>query len=380
MEITKEEKEKIIKYCKGFIARHGSVRVGWAIEQIVGYKPLTHVKEKIANTIIQSGEYLKEQSAKKYDDWNIYKNPEHNRISLIDKVNLGLGIFSIIGVIISILISIWGIQTTKNIAKESGAFDKGIFQLSFGGYFVSPDIDFDVYYGVDFSDTSLLNFATLPFGVHNFGKKTIDNANMIIKYPHIANIAVNDSLIEFNAFSTEPIERKFSTVEPYDQVIIKFNSMNPNYSIEAGELICLRGETMFKHIFPVTTKDSHTINLSTSLKYAYPVTVGLTAKDIITAQYNFIINYRKETDFEKLIDKVIQEKISQKEDSLEGSKNFFVIIPTQTKSIGKGNNKVAFLNSNSSNTLLCQFDKEMKTVAIMNQDGNIQRIINITTQ
>src|SRR5690606_8363475 len=106
-----------------------------------GYKAPTHVKEKYANTLIQTGEYLKEKAAKKYDDWNVYKNPDFNKLSKIDKINLVLGITSIIGVFISIFISIWGVKTSENIAEKSGAFDKGKLQLSFGGYFITPDND-----------------------------------------------------------------------------------------------------------------------------------------------------------------------------------------------------------------------------------------------
>src|SRR5690606_12090099 len=115
MELTKKHKEDILKFCKDFIAKHGSIRVGYAIERVVGegYKAPTHVKEKYANTLIQTGEYLKEKAAKKYDDWNVYKNPDFNKLSKIDKINLVLGITSIIGVFISIFISIWGVKTSE---------------------------------------------------------------------------------------------------------------------------------------------------------------------------------------------------------------------------------------------------------------------------
>ena len=347
MPLTNDQRDKVIEFCKKFIDKNGSVRVGWAIEQIMGedFRPPTHLREKIANTIIQTGEYTKEKAAKKYDDWNIYKTPGFNKFSKIDKLNLTLGIISIVGVIVSICISVWSINVGERIAEKSGAFDKGELQLSFGGYFIQPDVAFDVYYGVDFSDSTVLHFATLPFSIHNLGKKTIENANIIIKYPHVAKIAVVDSLIKFSALSTEPIERKFATVEPYDQVIFKLNSLNPKYSIEAGELICLQKETILNDVFPVKTKDSATVNVSVSAKYSYPIVVGLTAKDIMTSQYNFILNYRKETDLNKLINDIIKEKLSQKDKS-KLTKQFFVIIPTQTELNGS-NLKLALMNSNS---------------------------------
>ena len=209
---------------------------------------------------------------------------DSKNLSKIDKFNLGLGLFNLLGVIASISISIWGINASERIAERSGAFDKGELKLSFGGYFVYPNVDFDVYYGVDFSDSSL-HFATMPIGMHNLGKKTLENVNLLLKYPHIANIAIDDSIIKFESILTEPLERKFFTVEPYDQVSYKFNSINPNFSIQAGDLICIPKETLVQETFPVMTKDSNTINVTTTIKYAYPIKIGLTAKDAMTEQY-----------------------------------------------------------------------------------------------
>jgi hypothetical protein len=36
-----------------------------------------HLKEKVANSIIQSGEYRKEESAQAEKDWDILVNPEY---------------------------------------------------------------------------------------------------------------------------------------------------------------------------------------------------------------------------------------------------------------------------------------------------------------
>ena len=96
----------------------------------------------------------------------------------------------------------------------------------------------------------------------------------------------------------------------------------------------------------------------------------------MTSQYNFILNYRKETDLNKLINDIIKEKLSQKDKS-KLTKQFFVIIPTQTELNGS-NLKLALMNSNSNNTLFCQFKKDMTSVAVMNQDGTIQKIIPLT--
>ena len=64
-----------------------------------------HLKEKIANTIIQSGEYIKEESAQAEKDWNILLNPQYklvqfNRWTIV--INIILSIISATAAIIAI--------------------------------------------------------------------------------------------------------------------------------------------------------------------------------------------------------------------------------------------------------------------------------------
>jgi len=297
------------------------------------------------------------------------------KLSKIDKFNLVLGLFNFIAVLVIIGISIWSTKKSEAIAEKSGAFDKGELHLSFGGYFINPNDEFDVYYGVNFSD-STLHFATLPLGIHNRGKKTLDNVNLLLKYPHLANIAVKDSFIKFDAVFTDPIERKFITVEPFDQVSYKFISINPNFSISAGDLICLRKETIGRETFPVKTKDSIEINFSTIFSYAYPIKIGLTAKDIRSEQYNFILSYRAESDVNKLVWAVIKEKRNSK-DNEKNLRDFFIVIPKADKIVGDGKHRITFMNSDATNTLFCQFDKTKQYIVIMNQDGTIQQQIKL---
>lgn len=80
LELTGEQRSKIISLIKRHVAEHGNCRVGWAIGQVAGEKfgNSVHLKEKIVNTIIQSGKYIKEQSGvRPNDNWNILINPQY---------------------------------------------------------------------------------------------------------------------------------------------------------------------------------------------------------------------------------------------------------------------------------------------------------------
>ena len=97
MELTQDQKFKVIQLIKIHIKEEGNCRVGWAIKIVTGekFEHSIHNIEKIANTLIQSGKYLKEISKQKENDYNIFKNPQYK-----------LRRFNIITVIINIILTI----------------------------------------------------------------------------------------------------------------------------------------------------------------------------------------------------------------------------------------------------------------------------------
>jgi hypothetical protein len=296
-------------------------------------------------------------------------------LSRIDKFNLGLGIFNFIAVIASIFISIWGVNQSETIAKKSGAFDKGDLKFSFGGYFLLPNKTYDVYVGVNFADSSL-HFGTLPFGIHNWGKKSVEDISLIIKYPNMANISVTDSLINQKNIFLDKFERKFQIDEPFDLVSYNLRSINPNFSVETPDLICFNKETKYSALIPVRTKDDYEINVQTNFSYTFDIFVGLTAKDIDTESFKFNLNLRNQINLETFINSIITEKLETKKKK-EILPSFIVIIPKVSKTIGKEKEKITFLESSMSTTLLCQFDKDFKSVLILNQDGTLNKQIKL---
>jgi hypothetical protein len=83
--MTKEQKEQILTLCKEHIDEHGSVRVGWAAKEIIGSAQQNHIKDKIAATLVETGEFVKEPSRKFELDWNVRKNPEFRKRSWTEK-------------------------------------------------------------------------------------------------------------------------------------------------------------------------------------------------------------------------------------------------------------------------------------------------------
>jgi hypothetical protein len=108
LELTGEQRSEVIRLMKRLIAEKGYCRVGWAMREVAGreFEKSIHLKEGIANTIIRSGEYIKEESAAVTDkDWNILINPQYKLVQFNKRtvmINVILSIISAVAAIIAI--------------------------------------------------------------------------------------------------------------------------------------------------------------------------------------------------------------------------------------------------------------------------------------
>ena len=107
LELTVEQRSEVIRLIKRHIPEKGYCRVGWAMREVAGREceKSIHLKEGIANTIIQSGEYIKEESAVADKDWNILINPQYKLVQFNKRtvmINVILSIISAVAAIIAI--------------------------------------------------------------------------------------------------------------------------------------------------------------------------------------------------------------------------------------------------------------------------------------
>jgi hypothetical protein len=112
LELTGEQRSKVIRLIKRHIPEKGTCRVGWAIGQVAGEKfgNSVHLKEGIANTIIQSGKYIKEESAVAEKDWNILLNSQYKPFPFnkwTGIIGLIIGVIAAAGTIITIWLKMW---------------------------------------------------------------------------------------------------------------------------------------------------------------------------------------------------------------------------------------------------------------------------------
>ncbi len=280
-------------------------------------------------------------------------------------------IINSVGIIIALIISIYSYNQNEKIAIKSGAYDKGSLSFLFGNYPIVPEMKYDVYFGVNLNEKDL-NFTNLPVGIINTGKKTVEEVSLFYRYPNATQIAVPDSLFEIKTVLIENLKRKFEKADKFDNISFNVGKMNPNLPINAGDLIFLNKETKQNFTFPVKTKDSVTVIAKTEVSYSFPFNIMLTGKDIESTNYSFNLNIRNEVQLNKLIKQIINEKLQEKKKGITNP-TFFVTIP----SIEKKQNGINIHNSDSSNTLLIQFDKEFENYIIYNSNGEINKVFSI---
>ncbi len=112
LELTGEQRSKVIRLIKRHIAEKGNCRVGWAMREVAGreFEKSIHLKEGIANTIIQSGKYIKEESAVAEKDWNILLNSQYKPFPFnkwTGIIGLIIGVLGAAGTIITIWLKMW---------------------------------------------------------------------------------------------------------------------------------------------------------------------------------------------------------------------------------------------------------------------------------
>jgi hypothetical protein len=218
----------------------------------------------------------------------------------------------------------------EKVAEKSGDFDKGELVLSFAGYDVNEELnkhEIDVYYGIDFSDTSF-HVVEFPVGVANKGNKTLEDVNLLLKYPHISRIAISDTIIKYKSPIDNKFSRKYTDGTRYDQVSFFIGDINPKTSSNTKEVIAAYKET--KRSFPVEvyTKDSVKMTIDSKITFGYKIDVGVTSKDADPRTARLNVYYFNITNRDSLIAEVMNYKrVSKSKDTNTWKNNLCIIIP-----------------------------------------------------
>lgn len=300
----------------------------------------------------------------------MFGKTNQNMSTNYDKANLRTSIASLIVAIIAIIISIYAICSQEDIAEKSGAFDKSDLKLSFGEYHLSEDMDYDINYGISFSNNTA-NFVSLPLMVSNEGRKSAENLEVFYKYPYESHILVDSMYLNIESLKSG-LSRKTNNYPPFGQTTLYTDAINPNISIRIGDVINLQDETKMLIDYPTKTKDSIDVNIKAEAIYSIITQVAITAKDNIAKSYRFNLGTYNTIDYKNLAKTIITNNVKSKD-----LKSFFIVIPTNNTPI-KFKNPNRVINQYRSEEIYYYYFNNIKNqYESITSNGEIREIIEL---
>ena len=275
--------------------------------------------------------------------------------------------------IIAVGISIWAVYKSDDIARKSGAYDKGELILSFDNFDVLENQTYDVYFGINFVPKEL-NLLELPISVTNVGKKSVEEIALISNYPNIMNAAIDSKLIELKSILGNDISREYFESKPFDQVALKLKQLNPNSAIHMSDLLSVQETSINNHKISAVTKDGKNVDFNVSADIDYKIISTLTAKDITSQNFQFNAQNINSINAQEILKMAIKSKLSSKE---KINRPFFIFITEIDKINQSDSIKINQLKIRPNSGSLYKFDDEMKYLLEYNRDGSIRNIFDV---
>jgi len=225
--------------------------------------------------------------------------------SLSDKLSFGQFIIGAIGAVFGILatlVAVWAIRSNESIAVRSGAFERGILDVSFMGMPITAH-GFDVAVGSPFEANTLTMF-NLPVSVRNSGQRSIDDVYIVFRYWKEHNLALPADVGTLEG-GLGNATRTVSHSGPFEDVTYKVDKLNPGVHMNVNDPIPLHETSMTTDV-QTRTKDDVPISVALKVDYAFTVGVSVTATDQPALSYPISIRGIEATDLDELTRKVLE--------------------------------------------------------------------------
>jgi hypothetical protein len=288
-------------------------------------------------------------------------NKKKTRYSMIE-------ILSLIIAIGALAVSFWAVKKSDEIAKKSGAYDRGELIISFLDFDILEDKTYDVYFGVKFRPNEI-NFLELPYSASNIGNKTVNEIVLLNNYPNEVKAAIDSDVLEIKSILGDEVKRKSFSSKPFDQVSLSLKSLNPHSTVSLNDLMHVQETSFENQTISGVTKDGHTMHFNVSAGFSYQVITTLSATDIISQNYHLNIQNINSSDSKEILKQVIKHHQSKKGAT---SRRPFFIIMTEVDDVKDGNGfKLNRLKCISNSSYMYQFEEDMKYIFRYGKDKSI---------
>ena len=305
-----------------------------------------------------------------------------SKISKLKKQRNLFLITTIVLPILALIIAVWQIKSSERIASDSGILDKPISELSFGGFYLKPLVNYQIFYGFDYTDKFV--FHTLPFVIHSIGEKSMNETYLMFRYNINSNLCTDTFFSLESSFDTTTFNRYYSRVEPFEFSNYKFHSINPGLNYGIGELIYLN-ETIFNNEVLATTRDSVDLLFEYSLLYGKQFETTLTSEDMKAKNYQFGISGISVSKMEDLISYYKNQLIKKIENkTLTNNEYCFLVYPellrdAKVDAEGETINFITTVANRLDNIVYAYYDSIKKKLIVLNQQGEVimeERLMN----
>ncbi|MBD9402118.1 hypothetical protein [Comamonas sp. CMM02] len=198
-------------------------------------------------------------------------------MSPYDRKNYILTSLALIITIFGLGITYYGIHVSRQIARESGSFDKAAWEIGIGDIPLVARKDNFVLIGAPvLATTSTPVVGAIPFTLRSTGKKSLETLLLSFQYHELFQRELLEELdYEMSgAFSAIQLKKNTSSQDKRIFVSYSLDTLNPGVVLRILEPVFLE-ETILRHEESFTTKDG--VNLTTPIEAIFSKQFGFSA-------------------------------------------------------------------------------------------------------
>lgn len=217
---------------------------------------------------------------------------------------------TIIGIAISAVFgigSIWYMQKTidssLDIAKRSGSFDKANNYLGIGTHDLppSPNDTIKLIYGAVF-DSNSIDISYLPLSIGNYGEKNAEDVQVVIDYPKMSGLAFTDtSLLKKSDLPISSSSRSVVEGKDMQSVVYSLHHLNPGVRVTIEDPFFLKKTSM-----SIDAKTADSVPVQFKVQYSVIFSVTLLGKDLRTQKRFFSLSCFEAVSMDELINSYVK--------------------------------------------------------------------------
>jgi hypothetical protein len=271
-------------------------------------------------------------------------------------------------------VSVWStnrsVSKSEEIAEKSGAFDRGDLRLQLGDYAPQQNAKVPVLVVLNFSNARRYTMQ-IPFTLFNGGKKTLENVQMVSKYPdiQIGYEVISDK--ELHLVATDGASRKHVTDGVLNQITTNLGTINPKETLETADFLKIRSPAFYDSIAQQTYTD---IPNGATIYFSENVEVSITAKDDETKRYAFSVGARSYSSPNLMLYGLFQECLNPRSDRDWMRDGFYLIYPKPGMSLTNPTPSTVYKSYNFQ-VDYCYFDNSFDMLYVVGPNGSIKRRI-----